>query len=72
MSYSLLTKRTSMARLVIALVSLLALEVAPGAAVVLHLQKGALGRQLVVLTVAKTPKAKARKLSGIKLPRAGR
>jgi hypothetical protein len=42
------------------------------ATVVLRLQKGALGRRLVVLTVAKTPKAKARKLSGIRLPHAGR
>ena len=42
------------------------------ATIVLRLQKGALGRRLVILTVAKTPKAKARKLSGIKLPRAGR
>ncbi len=42
------------------------------ATIVLRLQKGALGRRLVILTIAKTPKAKARKLSGIKLPRGSR
>ncbi|MGB2876162.1 MAG: hypothetical protein WBB76_11905 [Gaiellaceae bacterium] len=39
------------------------------ATVILSLRKRALGKRLVVLTVAKTPKAKARKMSAVRLPR---